>query len=164
MTNCLNADKLYRKFGTGQATAQTAGEYSLDGPEHCIEVILDLTTLTQTETIVSDTVYFPKGARIDRVEVVAHTAAATGTAIDVGLIRSSDRTTEIDYNGILAALPTANINVDGELTNYTAGVTYAGALVGATTATYVGHISASMTDATAFTAGVLRIRIYYYAV
>ncbi len=159
-----NNDGLLLKFGTSKATVQTAGEYEIDGPEHMIEVKIDLTTLTQTETILSDTVYFPKGARISKVDVVTHTAAATGTAIDVGMIRSSDRSTEIDYNGLLAAFPTASMNADGETTRLTAGSSYVGAQVGTTTATYVGHFSASMTDATAFTAGVIYVRIYYYAV
>ena len=166
MTNTwLNNDNLYVKFGTAQATAQTAGEYKLDGPDHMIEIKLDLTTLTQTETIQSDTVFFPKSARIRRIDVVTHTAAATGTAIDVGFIRSSDRTTEIDYNGLLAAFPTASMSADGETTTLTNGSTYAGALIGAdTSSTYVGHISASMTDATSFTTGVIYVRIYYYCV
>lgn len=159
----LNNDNLYIKFGTEQATPQKAGEYHLDGPEHMIEIKLTLADLTQTETIQSDTVFFPKNARVSRVDVVTDTAAATGTAIDVGLIQSSDRTTEIDYNGFLAAFPIASMNADGETTKLTAGSTYAGALIGATNAT-VGHISASMTDATAFTAGVIYVRIYYYAV
>lgn len=164
MTNTwLNNDKLYLKFGTAKTTPQKAGEYHLDGPEHLIEVKLTLSELTQTETIQSDTVFFPKNARISRVEVVTHTAAATGTAIDVGLIQSADRTTEIDYNGILAAFPTASMNADGETNELTAGVTYAGALVGATNST-VGHISASMTDSTSFTAGVIYLRIFYYMV
>src|SRR5512146_2936657 len=117
----LNNDDLYLKYGTAKATVQKAGEYHLDGPEHMIEIKLTLSELTQTETIQSDTVFFPKNARIDRVDVVTHTAAATGTAIDVGLIRSSDRTTEIDYNGLLAAFPTASMNADGETTKLTAG-------------------------------------------
>jgi hypothetical protein len=160
----LNGDNLYRKYGTEQATVQKGGEYRFDGPEHMIELKVDLTTLTETETILSDTIFFPKGARITKVDIVTHTAAATGVAIDVGFIRSSDRSTEIDYDGLVAAFPTASMNVAGETTSLTAGVTYAGALVGTTTATYVGHISASRTTATAFTAGVVYIRVYYYAV
>jgi hypothetical protein len=159
-----NNDGLYRKFGTEQATVQKGGEYRFDGSEHMIEIKLDLTTLTQTETIQSDTIFFPKGARITKVDVVTHTAAATGVAIDVGFIRSSDRTTEIDYDGLMAAFPTASMNVAGETVSLTAGATYAGAMIGTTTATYVGHISASATTATAFTAGVIYVRIYYYAV
>jgi hypothetical protein len=164
MGTWLNNDKLYRKFGTTQATPATAGEYRLDGPEHMIEIQLDLTTLTQTETIQSDTVFFPKNARITKVEVVTHTAAATGTAIDVGLIRSTDRTTEIDYDGFLAAFPAGSMDAPGETTTLYEATTYNGALIGTTTATYSGHISASRTDATAFTAGVIYVRIFYYMV
>lgn len=164
MGTWLNNDNLYRKFGTTQATPQTGGEYRLDGPEHMIEVKLTLADLTQTETIQSDTVFFPKNARISKVEVVTHTAAATGTAIDVGLIRASDRSTEIDHDGFLAAFPTASMNVAGETTILYEATTYNGDLIGTTNADHVGHISASMTDATSFTAGVIYVRIYYYMV
>ena len=164
MGTWLNNDNLYRKFGTTQATVQKGGEYRLDGPEHMIEVKLTLADLTQTETIQSDTIFFPKNARITKVEVVTHTAAATGTAIDVGLIRSTDRTTEIDYNGFLAAFPTGSMNAAGLTTTLYEATTYNGALIGTTTADYAGHISASMTDATAFTAGVIYVRIFYYMV
>lgn len=160
----LTPDGLYRKYGTEQATVQKGGEYRFDGPEHMIEIKLDLTTLNQNEVIQSDTIYFPKGARISKVDVVTHTLAATGVAIDVGFIRSNDRTTEIDYDGLLAAFPLASMDTAGETTRLTKGSSFAGAMIGTTTATYVGLISASATTSTAFTAGVVYIRIYYYAV
>src|SRR3990167_4174105 len=95
----LNNDSLLRKFGTEQATANLAGEYRTTGHLHEVEVKIDLTDLTQTETIQSDVTVIPSGSRIVEVQVVTHTVAATGTAIDIGLIRT-DRTTEIDYNGL----------------------------------------------------------------
>lgn len=158
----LNSDGLYQKYGTERATPSIGGENIVDGHMREIMVELDLTTLTETETIIADNIFFPVGARIAEVKVVTHTAAATGAAIDLGLIRSTDRSTEIDYDGFLAAFPTASMNVAGETTVLTDGVTYAGDLVGTTTATYVGHLSASRTTSTAFTAGVLYITIKYY--
>src|SRR5574343_1528053 len=163
-----NNDNLYLKFGTEKAVANTGGEYRTPvGKFHDVEVKITLSALTQTETILNDQVFIPAGARIQEVELMTQTAGATGTAIDVGLIRTSDRSTEIDYDGLLAAAPLAVMNSDGERTVYTAittvpaSATGTGALIGTTLAN-TGHISASRTDATAVTAGVVHVRIRYY--
>lgn len=157
---------LYRKYGPDKATPKAAGEYHMYGKFHTIECKITLANLTQTETILDDIVQIPNGARIQSVELMTETAAATGTAIDVGLIRS-DRTTELDYNGLLAASPLAVMDLAGERTVYTAATTVpasatgTGALIG-TTLTNNGYLSASMTDATAFTAGVVWVTVNYY--
>jgi len=163
----MNADGLYLKYGPDKAIANIGGELELtDGQMHEVQFKLDLTTLTQTETILSDQVFLPAGARIVEVETLTHTAAATGTAIDVGLIRT-DRTTQLDYDGLLAAAPTANMDAAGERSFYRkavtvpTGLTGTGALVGTTLAN-VGYVSASMTDATSFTAGIIYMTIRYY--
>ena len=156
----MNSDGLYLKFGPDKAVAGKAGEYSPTTDIHEVLVKLDLTALTQTETIISDTVVLPAGARIQEVETVAHTAAATGVAVDLGLIRT-DRSTELDYDGLLAAIPTASMNAAGEKNIFSDNTTYDGALVG-TTLAYSGYISASATTSTAFTAGVINVKIRYY--
>lgn len=156
----MNSDGLYLKHGPEKTVAGKAGEFSPSNDLHEVQLILDLTALTAAETIQSDTVILPAGARIQEVETVTHTAAATGTAVDLGLIRT-DRTTELDYDGLLAALPTASMNAAGEKNTFSDNTTYDGALVG-TTLAYSGYISASRTDATAFTAGVIRVKIRYY--
>lgn len=150
----------YQKFGPDKATPKKAGEYVTTGGMREIEVRLDLTDLTETETIVDDTVFIPAGVRLHEVEVITTTAAATGAAIDVGTIKT-DRSTEIDYDGLLAAFPTASMNADGEVNSVVIGHTYVGADIGTTTA-YKGYITASRTTSTAFTAGevVLKIRFY----
>lgn len=163
----MNSDNLYLKFGPDKATASTGGEYVTTGEMREVELTIDLTDLTQTETIQDDGVFLPAGVRIQEVELRTQTAGATGTAIDVGLIKASDRSTEVDYNGLLAAAPLAVMNSDGERTIYTAittvpaSATGTGALIG-TTLAYTSMISASMTDATAFTAGVVKVIIRYY--
>lgn len=157
----LTADNLYLKFGTEKATATKAGEYRNNGQLHEVELKLDLTALNQSEVIQADVITIPTGARIAEVKVIAHTAAATGVAIDLGLIRSSDRTTEIDYDGLLAAFPLASMDATGETTVLTKGSSFAGALVGATTS-QIGLISCSATTATAFTAGLIYVTIKYY--
>lgn len=161
-----NSDGLYLEFGTTKTTANTAGEVRKTGNMHEVEVKITLAGLTQSEVVQSDTTFLPAGARIQEVELLTQTAGATGTAIDVGLIRT-DRTTELDYNGLLAAAPLAVMDLAGERTIYTAATTVpasatgTGALIG-TTLAYDGLITCSMTDATSFTAGVVKVFIRYY--
>jgi len=167
MATWMNDDGLYIKYGTSEGVStHPAGQYATTvSGEHCLEVVLTLATLTQTETIVNDSVWIPANAWITKVEVLTVVAAATGTAIDVGLI-DQDRTTEIDYNGILAAFVTATMNAVGEsttlgeVTSMPASITTQGALVGQEV-TNTGYITASMTDATSFTTGVIKLRIWY---
>ena len=164
-----NKDNLYLKFGPDKATPGTTGEYRQYGHLHTWHVKLDLTTLTETETIVDDNVVIPNGYRIQEVEVVTETAAATGTAIDVGLSRrvtaGATTLTEVDYNGLLAAMTTAEMDLAGERTIFTAASTVpatqtgTGALIGTTLTNTACMVSASRTDPTAFTAGVIHIYI-----
>jgi hypothetical protein len=156
----LDNSGLYQKYGVDQTTSSNTGEYRTNGKEREIEVYLNLVTLTEAETPVSDNVFFPAGVKITEVEILTETAAATGVAIDVGLVRT-DRTTEIDFNGILAAFVTATMTV-GNKTTLVKGGTQAGAMVGSGVATTnVGMITASRTTATAFTTGLVKITIRY---
>lgn len=166
MATWLNSDGLYIKSGTDSGVSSNpGGEYKTFGPSRMVEVEVDLADLTATETILNDTVIIPASAQVERVEVITEVAAATGTAIDVGLIKL-DRSTEIDYDGLLAAFPTANMNAVGEHSAFfethtqPASLTGTGAIVGQVT-TFAGHISASRTDATAFTAGRVKIRVHF---
>lgn len=155
-----NADGLYLKYGTEKATATNGGEYRTNGNFHEVELEVSLASLTETETILNDVITLPTGARIQQVDVVTITAAATGVAIDVGTI-AANRSTEGDYNGLLAAFPTASMDAAGEVNEVVIGHTYVGALVGTTLAA-PAYISASRTTATAFTAGLLRITVKYF--
>ena len=162
----LDSDGLYRKYGTEKATANRGGEYRRNGRLREIELTINLASLTQAEVIQSDQVFFPAGARIVKTTVSTNIAAATGTAIDVGLVKT-DRTTEIDFDGILAAFITASMNTVGEQSVLQKDVTIPTGLAGtgalhSIPTTFVGYITASMTDATAFTAGQITITIQYY--
>lgn len=163
MGSWLNNDGLYLEYGTQKATPVTAGEYVTYGSLREIEFKLTLADLTEAEVIQSDTAIIPAGARIEQVELVTITAAATGTAIDVGLIRT-DRSTELDYNGLIAAEVAADMSAAGEKHVYTqeagVGAGAGGALIGTTLANN-GHITASRTTATAFTAGVVMVRVKF---
>lgn len=167
-----NQDKLYLKYGPDKATAKKAGEYHLYGDLHEWKVTINLADLTQTETILDDTVVIPSGYFIQEVEIRTEVAGATGTAIDVGLARrntaGATTLTEIDYDGLLAAAPLAVMDAAGERTIYAktvtvpASATGTGALIGTTLSTLGGMVSASMTDATAFTAGKIHVFIRGY--
>lgn len=167
MATWTNDDGLHIKYGTSEGVSTHPGGQYRDtvGGEHVAEVVIDLTLLTQTETILNDVVLIPANAWITKVEVQCLVAAATGTAIDVGLI-DQNRSTEIDYNGFLAAFEDGDALAPGETRVFfedhtvPASTTGTGALVGQEV-TNTGYISASITDATAFTTGKLKVRIWY---
>jgi hypothetical protein len=168
MAGWINSDGLYVKFGTEEGvSSHPAGEFkTFNGSnEQIIEVVIDLADLTETETILNDVVWVPNNAHVTWVETVCLVAAADGTAIDVGLI-DQDRATEIDYDGFLAAFPTAEMAQVGETRRFyethtiPTTMTGTGALIGQEN-TNTGYISASMTDSTSYTAGRVKIRIAY---
>lgn len=162
----LNNDKLYVKFGTSAADVSTAGEYRFDGPKHIFEVkIPDMTKLVTTDggTILDDAFRIGKGWRIEAVEVVVDTAVTgTGATLNFGIIRS-DRSTEEDFNGLLAAFPQTSMASAGKVTIVHTGDTGAGALLGTNLASTAasGYLTADW-DTAAFTAGAIRLRVYYY--
>lgn len=154
----LDNTGLYQKYGTEQTVPNNDGEYKVFGELREIEFAIDLTTLTEGEVIQSDQVFFPIGMKLEQVEIFVDTAAATGVAIDMGFMQTN-RSSEIDADGILAALPTASMTLGAKLT-LKAGDTYAGARVGGTNGT-VAYVTCSRTTATAFTAGKIRVRLKY---
>lgn len=159
----FDGDGLLRKFGTEKATANKAGEYRTVGDRRTVEVKIDLTTLTTSNVIQSDQLFFPTTARIESVTITTTTAAATSSSalLNVGLIRM-DRSTEVDFDGILAAATTANMTAGNEVRQVKGGAT-AGALVGsgAQATANPAYICAATTTGT-YTAGLINVRIDYY--
>lgn len=155
-----NDDGLHLKFGTEKATANVAGEYRTVGHLREIEMDLDLTTLTTTPTVVSDVTFFPDTVVLEEIEIMVTTAATGATAtMDLGL-QDYDRTTEIDYNGFLAAVAQTALTPVGTKIVINVGSTGAGALVGVANST-PGYITANYTTA-AFTAGAVHIVLRYF--
>jgi hypothetical protein len=167
-TGYNNADGLRQRYGVNEATVQRGGEYSrLSDGRHCVEVTLDLLALSTActaasgnECIICDNVTIPNGAFIEElVVVVTKETAGVNANLDLGLV-DQDRSTEIDFNGFLAASDDWNAGTDlGTVTSFKVGSTEVGALVG-TKITNTGLITASP-DTADFTAGVLKIRIFY---
>lgn len=162
----VNQDYLLVNFGTNRARAQRGGEYSMlaDG-RHCVEVTINLATLPTAasgdEQIVADNVYIPNGAFIEQVDVLVTKEPTTSGSpnLDLGLV-DQDRSTEIDFNGLIAAGDGWETGTDlGTLFTYVKGTTEAGALIG-TKITNTGLITASA-DTADWTAGVIKCRIYY---
>lgn len=163
-----NNDGLYVTFGAEKASPSKGGQLGVCMAQKVAEIVIsDLTDLGTTAEIIGTEdgsagqgVMLPKGARIEKVEIIATTAATSGgsATLDIGLIRT-DRSTAYDDDGLLAALPLASLATEGETTEETADGTYAGALVGTVLANN-GLLVCSYNTA-AFTAGAAKIRVYY---
>lgn len=161
MPTWTNNDGLYIKYGPDEVISQNGGEYRATGNLRVIEVEFEATKLGTGSSILSDVVKVPKGARIEKVEVVAETAFTSGGAatLNIGLVRT-DRTTVYDADGLVAALALSALNVTGELNTLSVGSTGAGAFVGTTLAN-AGLIVADY-DTAAYTAGKGKVRIHFY--
>lgn len=156
-------DGLLKKFGVEKTVVNKAGEYVTTGAIREIEVNIDLTALTTTDAIMSDTTWIPANVRIQDVQVITKTVATTGTsaALNVGLIRN-DRTTMVDADGFVEALAVTAMDAAGETTTLSAPVsgTSVGNLIGTTIAN-TGYITAATSTGT-FTAGEAIVKIRYY--
>lgn len=161
----INSDNLPVYWPGDAGTVARGGEVDFDG-RHMTEVTINLATLptaaSGNEQIVHETLTIPSGAFIEQVDVfvVKEPTTSGSPNLDLGLVKASDRTTEIDFNGLLAATDTWETGTDlGSLVTYVKGSTEVGALVG-TRLTYTGLITASP-DTADWTAGVIRVRIYW---
>jgi hypothetical protein len=165
-----NSDNLFVKLGTSEAasvdtTKGAAGEYKTFGSLRETEFVLDLTDLaTATEAIINDTAIFPKNARIEEVQIEVVTGATSGGAatLDIGFVQNADRTTAIDIDGLAAAIALTAIDTAGERLTLTVGSTGVGAMVGTTT-TLPALFTAGANTAV-YTAGLLRVRVKWFAV
>lgn len=153
-----NADGLHLTFGTDKTTATTAGEYKTFGELRTTEVKIDLSTLAvTTPLILANTTYFPK-CRIEEVIIEVQTAATSSGSgtVDIGFIKQ-DRTTELDYNGLIAAEVKGALDTAGKKVTYINGTSKAGALIGTTT-TDVGLLVANVNTAV-YQTGIVYVRI-----
>lgn len=172
MAGWLNSDGLYVKFGTeAGVSGEPGGEFgTCAAGEHVIEFVLDLTELTSTEeTIINDVVFMPNDALITWAEyVVLATADSAGAAtLDLGLV-GRDRSTNVDADGILVAVPETRLD-DAlglvvrfyETSTVPASETGSGALIGTVTNVSGGAYFCANYDTAAFTAGKILVRVAY---
>lgn len=163
MGTWMNNDGLFIKYGDDEGRAGRGGQYADSGEpgQNVVELDITLTSLGTAAAIQSDVAFIPSGARITKVEIYTTTAATSGgsAVLNIGLQRR-DRSTELDYDGLIAAAALATFNAVGETVAVnTAGQTAVGALVG-TTLSNSGYITADY-DTAAFTAGVVKVRVYW---
>lgn len=166
-------DGMHKKFGSDEATLATGGNFQTDGPEHVIELKVKGTDVTSTAgTIPGRSVgmtglAIPAGVMLSKVELFAERAvtSAGGTAtLDVGLKKQDD--TELDYNGLVAALDVdsatdgTGLGTIGNRVFLTQGTTGNGALLGTVT-TAAGYLCLNY-GTEALTGGVIVIRVHYY--
>lgn len=165
----MNKDGLYIKYGTEEADVAKGGSFNFIGGTHYVEAeISDFTKLgTSAEIIGAEDggdprgIMIPKGAFIEKVELVM-TAAATSDGsptLDIGLLKASDRSTELDDDGLTAAVALTAIEVTGDIVEFIQDSTGHGALIGTTLAEN-GLLCVSR-NVTTYNAGAAKVRVYY---
>lgn len=174
MTIWVNNDGLQVRFDRDKAAKVVGGAVS-KSDKHLIEFVVDYAqVLTATPTILTPEsgaygVVVPKGLRVEAVEVIAESAFTSSGTIGtstfvLGLKKMSDRSTELDHDGLLAAgFVGSRIDAAGERTYVEIGTTGVGALVGTTIAENgVIVVSNSQHASHPYTAGRARVRIVGY--
>lgn len=161
----INSDGLKVLFSTDRARASRGGSYSqLSAGRHCLEITVALASLptvaSGNKQILADNVMIPNGAFIEQIDVlVTKETAGANANFNLGLV-DQDFSTEIDFDGLLAAADAFNGGTDlGSLTTYVLGTTEVGALMG-TKITNTGYL-VGYPDTGDFTAGVIKCRIFY---
>lgn len=154
-----NGDGLRVKFPGSARTLARGGDYSTT-TLHITEVFVPLASLATADiTIVLENFVFPNGALIESVETLVTKETTTGGSptFDFGFIKT-DRATELDYNGLLAAVTAIGDGTDlGEKVTYVKGTSGAGALMG-TQLAFDGILCANV-NSTTFSAGTVRCRV-----
>lgn len=165
--NWNNPDGLFVQFGTDKALPENWGDYLAFGGNRVIEGLIDLTTLTSTATIQSNTTIFPSGTGlyIEQVEAVAETAAASGTSFSVGLMQADRATIPSNYStAFINAEVTASMTPAGKKVTYVNGTTHAGGLIGTTAASATGPYYITALSSGTYTTGLIRVRIFYHGI
>ncbi len=167
--NWLDGDGLYRQYGTTKAVPEVSGEFLSYGANRVIECLIDLTTLTSTAAIQSNTEFFPSLPTgqlfIEKVEAIAETGAASGTSFSVGLIQSDRATIPSNYStAFINAEVTATLATAGMAQTYKQDTTHAGGLIGSAPASATGPYYITALAAGTYTTGKIRVRIYFHAI
>lgn len=169
--NWLNNDNLFIQYGSDKTAVETGGEYRSQGQTRVLEVLIDLTTLTSTAAIQSNTTFFGPGLSnsntwfIEAVEVDAETAALGGTSFSVGFIQLDRATIPANYSTALVnAMTNAAMTPAGTRLTLTAGSAFAGGLIGSAPAAATGPYYITALAAGTFTTGKVRVRIQYHGI
>jgi hypothetical protein len=157
-----NSDGLRIYFPDSDRT--TRGGSVISAGSNQTNAVIDLTALPTVSSgdqqIILENVVFPLGASIDKVELIVRKETAGSSAtLDVGLVKT-DRSTEYDFNGLLAAANDFNAGTDvGKVFTFTNGATEAGTKLGIPL-TEAAYLTANAATAD-FTAGIVELRIFW---
>lgn len=166
----LDPDGLYRQYGTQKAVPEVAGDFLAYGSNRILEVLVDLTKLTSTAAIQSNTAFMgspPSGQLyIEKVEAIAEVGAATGTSFSVGLIQADRATIPTNYStAIINAEVTATLATAGMAQTYYQNTTHAGGLIGSSPANATGpYYITALSAGSTYTTGLIRVRIHYHGI
>lgn len=156
----MNTDGLYVQYGTQKAIPTTAGDYLSYGETRDIEFTVNLGSApysTAGTYIVGNTTFLGTNIFIESVNYDVETAAAGGTSVSIGTMRS-DRVTGVSATNLSAAVATGTLTAGASATVNTGGI------VGTTvTTTQFPDNFAYITATTigTFTGGVVKFRVRY---
>lgn len=175
---------LFLQFGTDKAYPELWGEYVMFGPNRIIEGTLDLTgagypagsvsTSASTPTIISNTEFFGGGPQssglgttgsvfIEKIEISAEIATASGTSWNLGLIQTDRSTIPTNYGtALISGEVAATFGTAGDFVTYTAGTSHVGGLIGSGPAIATGPYYLTCYTTGTFTTGQLKVRIHYH--
>lgn len=181
--NYITKTNQFLQFGTDKAYPELFGEYVMYGPNRVVEGTLDLTgagypagaisTTAGTPTIISNTAIFagaPTGSSvggfiIEKVEVFAEIATASGTSWNLGLIQMDRATIPSGYGtGLIAAEVNATFATAGLEVSYFQNTSKAGSLIGSFPVAATGPYYLTAFTTGTFTTGRLNVRIFYHSI
>lgn len=179
MTIWQNADGLSVRFGPDEADHILGGEVKTFGMERHIRFLVRYTDLlSATDSILGSAVeandgslgiLVPKNFRVKAVETLVKTAFTSSGTVGsatmlLGLVKASDRSTELDYNGFLtASYVGSKLDAAGERNYQEVGTTGSGALIG-TSISENGYVTVSNSAHAThpYTAGEVYVTIIGY--
>lgn len=157
--NYLDKDGLFRKYGTDKTVPDSGGEFKMYGELREIEFMLDISKLTTTDQIINDQIFFPKTVWVEKVSIDVQVAAATITALNIGITSTARDSATTTSNAFLNAEVVATLAL-GKIIIYDATTAQHGTAVGTALSTNApGYITANITGSTG--TGLLKVRIFY---
>lgn len=175
MASSVNADGLFVRYGSSEATVAKGGSKPLINGAHEVEFDLSYSDIQSATAGIpgSDAfgVVLPKGARIEEVETVVTTAfTSPGTigssTLVLGLKSAADRSTDLSTTALTTTSATGTVlglATVGTKVTTKIGSTGAGAYIGTTLAANgVVAVANSAHSTNPFTAGAVKVRVRYF--
>jgi len=167
----LDNDGRFRQYGTSKAVPEVGGDFLAYGETRCMEVTLDLTTLTASPLAQSYTTFFPSRNTqlfVEKVVLDVEVGSAGGTSFSVGTgfmtagtLTNPPAMTAISNTAFVNALVNASTNTAGQQITLTNGSTSAGGYIGTTSADQTNKNYITALASGTYSTGRVKVRIYY---